>query len=655
MALTASANPSAAGRFILIVIILALFHSTFIVCCYAGEKTDIISESLEYDRETSTYTATGQVRLKREDAILEADKVIYNERTSDAAAAGNVKYTDPDVFITGSKAEFNIDGKTGKIYDTEVFFRKDNYHIRGKVLEKKGENYYASPEATFTTCDGPVPDWSFRGKNIDAISGERLKARDVSFRIKCLPVLYTPYFHAPILTERKTGLLMPEVGYSNAKGLHINIPFFWAASENRDFTFELDHYSKRGYGEGIEFRYLEPGDISGKWWLYHLRDRKPGKDYIEIKGAHNQISSEKTGGFLSVNYINEKDFYREFTTHIESRTNRFLESTGEITVPFSNSRAYLLSQYWIDLKENVPDPAQRLPEAGYTLNPVKFGRVWLSASAALVNFWSDEGINGQRFDIFPKILHSFGKDIVISQAAGFRETAYSLNRTDDDSLHRESFEYYIAAHTRVIRKYSSFTHIAEPTLSYNLIRNTENDLPVFDSTEFYKKASVVELALLNRFMNRNGEFMVIRASQGFDADRGDRPFLPFRLDLAVKKPLKLRMNADYNVHTGRVESVNSDIDFRIYDVTVSAGQRYKRPGNIKNFVGGLQVHPFKPLYLESRIWYDAYEKKTQELAFVLKYLSQCWGISVEYIKNPDDYHVRVMFELKGLGFRKIKV
>ncbi len=653
MALAASCKSFTIGSLISI-IILALFHPLFITPSSAEEKTDIISDSLEYNQETSTYTARGKVKLKRDGSLIEADEMIYNAQTSDVAATGNVKYTDPDVFVTGSRAEFNLDSKTGKLYDAEVFFRKDNYHISGKVLRKKGENYYASPEATFTTCDGPAPDWSFKGKNIDIVTGDRLKARDVSFRIKQVPVLYTPYLAAPIQTERKTGFLMPEVGYSDIKGLHINIPFFWALSENRDLTIELDNYSKRGLGKGLEFRYLEPGDIRGRWWLYHLRDRQLSKDFIEIKGTHDQITAEKIGGYLSVNYINEKDFYREFSPHIETRTNRFLESTGEITAPFSNSRAYLLSQYWVDLKDNTPDPAQRLPEAGFVLNPVKFGKVWLSATTAFSNFWSEEGISGQRFDVFPKILQSFGKDIVISQAVGLRETAYSLNRTDDDSLHRESFEYNIAAHMRLTKKYSSFTHIAEPALSYNLITNSENDLPLFDSTELYRRVSLMELSLLNRFMNRNGEFMVVRASQGYDSYLGDRSFLPFRLDIAIKKPVRLRMNTDYNVHTGKVESLYSDIRMTVSGVTFSAGQRYKRQGSIKTFVGGLQVHPYKPLYLEGRIWYDADEKETQELAFVLKYLSQCWGISVEYIRNPDDFHVRVLFELKGLGFRKIK-
>ena len=622
--------------------------------CSAEEQTDITAENLEYRQETSTYTAKGNVKIKRADALIEADEMTYNRETSDTVATGDMKYTDTEVSITGNKAEFNLDKKTGILYDAEIFYKKDNYRISGKVIEKKGENYYVSPEATFTTCDPPSPAWCFKGKNIDAVTGDRLKAKDASFRIKDFPVLYTPYLWTPIGAERKTGFLMPDIGYSNTRGFYFDLPFYWAITENRDATFFLDDYSKRGFGEGLEYRYLEIGDIKGKWWLYHLRDSELSKDYVEVKGMHDQRSTEKIGGYLSINYINEKDYYREFNAHIEARTNRFLESTGEVMIPFTNSRAYLLSQYWVDLKENSPSPLQKLPEAGFVLNPVKVGSFYLSGVTTLANFWREEGVDGQRFDIFPKILHSFGKDVVISQSVGLRETAYSLQEADEDSLHRESFAYNLIAHTRILRNYASFTHVIEPSLGYTFIRNSENDDPLFDSVELFKKTSAIEFALLNRFFNRSGEFITIRALQAYDTDEGDRPFLPFRLEVGIKTPLSIRLGAAYNVYTGSLESFNSDLNATISDITISAGQRYDKTDDIKTFVAGLGLHPYKPLYLQGRVWYDAVAKETKELALTLKYLSQCWGMSIEFINNPDDYHIRVLFELKGLGFRKIQ-
>jgi len=631
------------------IFLFAIYYLLSTVCfCYAEEKTTITSDSLEYNRETFTYNAKGHVKVQKADAVVEADEMIYNEQSDDLAAKGDIRYSDSDVSFKASRAELNLEKKTGTLHDAELLFKKDNFHINGKEIEKKGENYYISSDATFTTCDAPAA-WCFRGKNIDAIAGDRLKAKDATLRIGDTPIFYTPYLLAPILTERKTGLLMPSAGYSNLRGFHLTLPFFWAITENRDATFIFEEYTKRGIGEGIEYRYVEPGDIKGKWWLYHIRDTELNKDFVEFRVLHQQYSSEKIGGFLSLNLVNEKDYYREFNPSIDIRTNRFLESTGEIMIPFSNSRAYLMSQYWVDLEEDNETPAQRLPEAGFVLNPTNIGNFWFSAAAAVSNFWRDENVHGYRFDVFPKLQHEFGNDIVISQTLGLRETAYSLQDYDENSPHRESLEYIIDAHSRFLKKYNSFTHIVEPSLSYTLITDSEDNLPVFDSTELFKKTSLLELSLLNRIISSSGELMVFRISQGFDSEHGDRPFLPLKLEVGVKKPLSLRFDIDYDVHTGKIENTNSDIILPLSaDITVMGGHRYSREDDISYYNAGLGIHPYKPLYLEGRIWYDHTEHETRSISLKLKYLSKCWGVLTEFIKRPGEFNAKIMFELTGI-------
>jgi LPS-assembly protein len=630
-------------------ILFALNALVLTQTCYADNRTIITSETLEYQRETETYIAKGKVKVQKADTVVEADELTYNENTSDVTASGNVKYSDGEVLITASRAELNLNAKTGKIYDAEVFYRKDNYRISGLEIEKRGKDYYFSSEASFTTCDGPSPAWCFKGKNVDAVVGDRLKARNASFRIKGVPVLYTPYLQAPILTERTTGLLMPLIAYSTSRGLHVNLPFYWAIAENRDATLILDEYTKRGLGEGIEYRYVNVGDVKGRWWLYHIRDSELDKDFTEFRVFHEQRSAEKIGGYLNVNFINEKDFYREFQNDIQVRTNRFLESTGEIMLPLHNSRAYLLSQYWIDLKEHSTDPAQRLPEAGYVLNPVEAGPFWVSAVAALSNFWREEEVHGQRFDVFPRISYMSGSDITVSQSLGFRETAYSLERGEDNSPHREALEYSITGHTRLFRKYQSFIHVLEPSVSYTFISDSINDVPVFDSAELYNKTSTFELSLLNRILDDKGEIIVFRVSQGFDSYRGDRPFFPLRFDMGIKRPVSLRVGAAFNVHTGELESTNSDIALKIAEAaTFTAGQRYNRNNDVQTYVAGLGLHPFKPIYIDSSFWYDAEENETRDIALNVKYLSQCWGVNLGIVKREGDFSVVLLFELKGL-------
>ena len=233
-------------------------------CCFAEEQTIITSEALEYNGDTSTYTVKGNVKIQRANITIESNALIYNEQTSEIFAAGAIRYDDPDVSITTNRAEFNLETKTGMLYDAEILFKKDNYHITGKKIEKKGDRDYFSPEATFTTCDAPVPAWCFKGKDIDAVVGERLKSKGVSFRIKDVPVLYTPYLRTSFQNERQTGFLMPGIGFSKKSGLNVNIPFFLAISENRDATVTMDTYTKRGIGEGLEYRYIESQNINGR-------------------------------------------------------------------------------------------------------------------------------------------------------------------------------------------------------------------------------------------------------------------------------------------------------------------------------------------------------------------------------------------------------
>jgi LPS-assembly protein len=635
-------------KIIFIIILLTAYCLLFTVYCFAEEQTTITSDTLEYSKETGTYYAKGNVNIKKNDIRIEADEIQYNEKTSDAIATGSVKYYDPDTSITASRAELNLEKKTGTLYDAEILFKKDNYRIKGKEIDKRSEKYYFSPEATFTTCDAPVPAWCFQGKNINAVTGEEIKADKVSFRIKDIPLLYIPYLRASLLNERQTGFLPPKLGYSNSRGGFIGIPFYWAISENQDATFKLDIYTKKGVGEGFEYRYVEPDNVKGNLWLYHIRDTSLDKDFFEIKASHEQRNAEGIGGFLDINYVNEKDFFREFEYNLEGRTNRFLQSTGEVTLPFTNSRLYLLSQYWVDLEGGSSDPPQRLPEVGFVLNPTKIGSFWVSAETSASNFWRDEGMHGQRLDVYPRISYETGSDVTFLQTLGLRETAYSLQEDQDSSLHRESLEYNILTHTRFIKRYGSFTHILEPSLGYTLITDSE-DLPVFDSTELFKKTSTVELSLLNRFINSNGEFMIIKASQGLDTYLGDRPFLPFRLEIGIRRPVSLRLDTSYDVRTGKLESINSDLGMNLYNTMVSIGQRYNRQDDISTYVVGIGLHPFKSLYTEGRIWYDENENRLSDISLKIIYSGQCWGMNMTLVKRPGDFTAAVMFELKGVS------
>ncbi|MBI5073657.1 MAG: LPS-assembly protein LptD [Nitrospirae bacterium] len=631
------------------------------LCYAAGQKTVITSDTLEYFSETKKYIARGTVTVEQADATVEADEMVYFAETGDVTASGNVRYSDRQTFFTATAAEMNMEKKTGKLYEADILSKDDNFRIKGREIERRAENeFYSRDEITVTTCDGPVAAWCFRGREMDLVIGDKITGQDVSFRVRDIPLLYSPRLWAPLNNDRKTGFLLPTVGSSSSRGLGLNIPFFWAIAENRDATFLLDAYARQGIGTGMEYRFIEPG-VQSIWQLYHIRDHRLHTDFTEFRALHDDRSTGGTGLFLNANFVNEKNYYREIAPqknffreiHRNSEQNiqRFLETTVEVTTPFDNARAYFLAQYWIDLKDATGDIPQRLPEIGYVMNYTRLGSFLVSAEAAAVNFWRKNGVSAHRLDLFPAVLHTVGSDVVLSQTAAVRGTAYEFYHDGGSNSNQErlAFEYDGNIHARFVRRYGSFTHMMEPAIRYHYISSSPNDLGyTFDEWELHGKTSRLELSLLNRFLVKGKEVVTARVTQPFDMNNGDRPFRPFEFELAMQMPVPARVTTAYDVNTGKIQAVSSEFVLPFSYGSVSFGQRYSMPDNIMVFRAGLAVQPVRPIQLGLEARYDAKGEGLRQVGGHAQYTSQCWGVRLEAVKKPGDFSVQMMFDLFGI-------
>ncbi|MFN3480309.1 MAG: LPS-assembly protein LptD [Thermodesulfovibrionales bacterium] len=648
-----------------------LFTSIVILLFFTQiASADMVVESdiLEYDANTTTYKATGKVKIIKDAATINADVVTYNEKTADVSADGNVLYLDPDVRIRASRAFFNLEKNTGKLIEAEIFYKKDNYHIKGAEMEKTSEKEYFLKGASFTTCDAPLPAWCFKGRDVHIILEETLKARDVTFHVKNLPVLYSPYLTAP-LKDRKTGLLLPSIGFVESKGLHYEQPFYWAISDNRDATLTLDMYGKRAIGEGLEYRHIEQSGLKGNYWIYHLRDEKFNSDFWDIKALFDKRDGDITA-FLNLNYINSLLYYREYNPYVNSRkafldpasylnatTGRFYESTAEVKYRIGYSSLSFQSRYLIDLKEGVDQSTilQRLPEISYFRYPERIGPVTFTISSSATNFWREEGARGQRIDLYPKFLFSSGDKVIVTHALGLRATAYLLNRAEDSSdTIRTGFDYSVTALMRLEKRYRNFTHAIEPSIDYIFIPSIRSDVPFFDATEMYKKTSLINLSLMNRFLSSRGEFLTLRITQPFDTYRGDRPRLPLRIEASIKGPLTMRGELSYDPAPGTIEDLNSDLSLNLSNLWVSIGQRYKKTEDILYYSFGLKWNPpLKSLSYEGYFWYDAKTGNTKNIIARINYQKQCWGVSAIVTKRERDYSFSLLFNLLNIGTVKI--
>src|SRR5208283_1542317 len=470
-----------------------LFLISYLSVVWADTPTMITADYMEHFQDEDRYVAIGNVVLKKDKTVVHADRATYFAKAAHIEAEGHVVYEDPTTLINAQKAELNTDTRTGKIYNALILLKdqkafekkkeKIDFWINSDKVEKINDSHYFASTATFTSC-GTIaenegiykspfenkafapdnPDWCFKGSNVDILVGDRIAGDDMVYRVDGLPTAYFPFFSVPN-GERTTGFLFPVLSHSSVKGYQVSPAFFWAIDENKDATLSVDYFSKRGLGEGIEYRYLDFND-KGKWYAYHLHDTQEGKTDYVIKGMHDQNLGDARI-WADINYVNQWDYYNQFSLQRDERVERYTQSSAEISVPFSDSRLYLLGQHWIDLQippalqtppippEHVP---QRQPELGYVINPTNIGPMLFSMNSSLADFIRTGDVSGQRININPRLWYTFGNDVNIYQSLSARETAYNLDNTGTtykSELHRETFEYDAYALTRFVKQYES--------------------------------------------------------------------------------------------------------------------------------------------------------------------------------------------------------
>lgn len=630
-----------AGKTLRLVVLIAVLAPA----SYGFSQMNITSERLEHSG--SVYEAEGSVTLKRGDARVVSDRARYDEDTSEVYAEGNVLYEDPDVTINADSALINFTRETGVIYNAVIFIKKDNYRIQSSEVWKTGEDRYFIRQATATTCDAPIPAWCLSGRDMDIIVGDRLKAKHALMRIKGIPVFYTPYIWAPILTERTTGFLMPVVGYRDSTGFYYRQPYFWAFAENQDATFYLDAYPSRGLGEGAEYRYVTggAGDVKGSLNIYHFGDKDIDEDFYEFRTSHRLAGH----AYLEVNYVNRRDFYRLYEPYLDMSAKRYVESKAGAQARLGDARLYITGRYFIDLREDVDESSvlQRLPEAGFFISPQRVGPMTLTASVSAANFTRALGVSGRRLNLNLRLTHSLGKGPYLSQSAGVLGSYYGLD--DGSSIERRVFDYNALLHGSVLRRYGSLSHAVEGTLSYRRIGAGDEEPPLFDRTELIAQASRLELTVFNRLIGKQGEFVSVRVAEAYDFLNEDRPLTPLAVDASISHRLSLRASASIDPYEVRAETAAYEVGGSSRGVSVAAGQIYRRADNIVLYTFGLGWGG-RRLSAEGRLMYDPEaEDELRELYGRMGYAGQCWALGLSAVKRPDDFSVFVTVGLTGLG------
>ena len=215
------------------------------------------ADTLSYDEETGVAVAEGNVEMEFGARTMRADRVRYDSTTGEADLSGKVRYKDADEEFAFDRITINLDSETGVLYNGTIRISSNNYQIASRKIEKTGKSSFLIEKGMLTTCPcDPEPDWKFEVRRARVTLDQYAVGKDITFRIRGVPVLWLPWGAFPVKMTRQSGLLLPNFSSNQSRGYTLQVPYYQVINRWSDATVTLDAMSHRGYRPEIEYRFV---------------------------------------------------------------------------------------------------------------------------------------------------------------------------------------------------------------------------------------------------------------------------------------------------------------------------------------------------------------------------------------------------------------
>jgi lipopolysaccharide assembly outer membrane protein LptD (OstA) len=439
----------------------------------SGLESPLTVLARSWEKTENRIFAVGNVEVRYKDLKVFADQAEVNTETKDIFASGNVVIQLPDEVVSAEKIFYNMDTRQGKIERAFGMVQPDIFY-RANSIERKAEGAYEFRKADLTSCTQPTPRWKFSCSRANFKKNDYVEMWNSVFTLKKVPVFYMPYFRYPLDKERSTGFLMPQIGYSGVKGFFYGQGFYWTMARNMDATFSVDYYSNKGFGGGLEYRYLFGGGTGGEAKLYYFAFKpdpagvKSPDAYI-VRFKHNQPLPYDFRLVANVDYQTSFDFLREFDNDYKRASISNYRSEAYISRAWSYYNFSLRASRFETLFRTVDDSiiTYYLPQASLNSFKIKlFSPLFFSFSSSFTSWkygWQSEfDINRQ------KHYNSVGFSPVLSLP--FSKIPWL---TLNSSL-SGNFVYYAQSYAPNTRRI-----IDDPILKFNYVFGAEVTGPVF--------------------------------------------------------------------------------------------------------------------------------------------------------------------------------
>ena len=665
-------------------IVVSLALASFLIQVNAQElnteKLQLVAKDV--DTKNNIITATGDVVAYSPTYYLSSDKMIYDKDKEILELFDNVLIIKDNKIQTQSNYAF-VDMKNDIINQDPVFLMDNTSNIWSNSKEaNKDKDVITLENSILSSCDCIDPIWSIRSSSSDYDTEAMwMNTYNPRLYVKNVPVFYLPYFGFPTDTTRRTGLLLPTMGYSSSEGFLYSQPIFIAPADDYDIELIPQIRTQRGYGSYANFRYADSPDsmLNVKTGYFKEFDNYRSKEQLENsehygldidyerKNIFAKNKEHQDGVFTSIRYLNDIEY---ITLKEEDDYNLGTDKKVESKVNyFYNTPEYyggVYGKYYVDASQKTNDNTlQELPQIQlHSYNKELFlENLIYSIDTKAQNFTRKEGLNAKIYDINVPI--SYTKNILddymyvgvenrtILTQYDYSNSLYNNLRYEDGTLIQNRTSFIVG--TDLLKPYSDYIHTLNLNASYDIPENLRKDGDLYNITVKenqplkYNELSVfptlqeqktIKLSLNQSIYDKDNlkQFINHKMSQSILYNSFDEPKFQ-DLDNYVKINHdygSLSGKVVYNMDDNKVVEGSFDNSLSYENLTFSAGYYYtKKTNNEFNTRDDLESYRLSTSYKLAKDYsikyyenYDLQEKTRNRQGIGLNIDDSCWNLDL---------------------------
>ncbi|HEV2134935.1 MAG TPA: LPS assembly protein LptD [Terracidiphilus sp.] len=488
-------------------------------------------EALTQTRVGSVWTLAGNVVIHYRGYVIRADKITYDQATTELHADGHLEVTGGpyDVLIRADRGNMSLNAHTAHFYKvtgsegvrtigrTVVYSTPTPLLFSGREIIEDSEGHYRVVDGSITNCRLPHPDWRIVARSIRLDDGIASMS-NARFDLLGVPIFYFPYLaHATTRTSRQSGLLIPVISTgSSIRGYTFGEQVYWAINRSMDAVIGAEYFSKRGWAPNGDFRYKGFGLDHATVRFNSLFDRgidqpvnAPGatapviehfnQGGVDVSANGRKDLSDNTRIAGAAEYLSSYVYRLIFNDNYSQATSSQVASVVALThehngiIPSGSLQRF---QTFASTAKGDEAKILHLPSIRYDVLARPLGRSpfywWFGSSAGYLNR-SEPNFHSRnvgRLDIYPHIslpLSAGGWNFV--SGAALRDTYYTISQVPDltgansgvptishDPLNRTDIEASLDVRPPALERDFNFPfwhrqlrHVIEPEFTYRYV------------------------------------------------------------------------------------------------------------------------------------------------------------------------------------------